>query len=34
VRENQRRLADPEIRSVFEEYLRQITKAAEHIDRL
>jgi len=34
VRENQRRLTDPEIRSVFEEYLRQITKAAEHIDRL
>ena len=34
VRDNQRRLADPEIRSVFEEYLRQITKAAEHIDRL
>ena len=34
VRENQRRLTDSEIRSVFEEYLRQITKAAEHIDRL
>jgi predicted nucleotidyltransferase len=34
VRENQRRLTDPEIRSVFEEYLRQITKATEHIDQL
>ena len=34
VRDHQRRLTDPEIRSVFEEYLRQITKAAEHIDRL
>jgi predicted nucleotidyltransferase len=34
VRENHRRLTDAEVRSVFEEYLRQITKAAEHIDRL
>jgi len=34
VRDGSRRLSEPEIRSVFESYLNQITKAAEHVDRL
>ena len=34
VRDGSRRLSGPEIRSVFESYLNQITKAAEHVDRI
>lgn len=34
VREGQRRLADSEIRPVFEDYLQQITQTAEFVDRL
>ena len=33
-REGQRRLADSEIRPVFEDYLQQITQTAEFVDRL
>jgi predicted nucleotidyltransferase len=34
VREGKRRLRDPEIRPVFDDYLRQITQAVEYVDRL
>jgi predicted nucleotidyltransferase len=34
VREGKRRLSDPEIRPVFDEYLREITRTAEYVDRL
>jgi predicted nucleotidyltransferase len=34
VREGKRRLRDPEIRPVFDEYLREITRTAEYVDQL
>lgn len=34
VRQRQRKLAAAEIRPLFEDYLRQITSAAEHVDQL
>jgi predicted nucleotidyltransferase len=34
VREGKRRLKDPEIRPLFEDYLAQITRTAEDVDRL
>jgi predicted nucleotidyltransferase len=34
VREGKRRLADPEIRPVFDGYLREITRTVEYVDRL
>jgi hypothetical protein len=34
VREGKRRLRAPEIRPLFEDYLRQITKTAEYVDQL
>jgi hypothetical protein len=34
VREGKRRLRDPEIRPVFDDYLRQITRTAEYVDGL
>jgi predicted nucleotidyltransferase len=34
VREGKRRLRDPEIRPVFDHYLREITRTVEYVDRL
>jgi predicted nucleotidyltransferase len=34
VREGKRRLGDPEIRPVFDSYLREITRTVEYVDRL
>ena len=34
VRQGGRRLGDAEIRPLFEEYLSEITRTAEHVDRL
>ena len=34
VRAGDRRLKDAEIRPLFEDYLRQITRTAEHVDKL
>jgi hypothetical protein len=34
VREGKRRLSDPEIRPIFDGYLREITRTVEYVDRL
>ena len=34
VREGKHRLSDPEIRPIFDSYLREITRTAEYVDRL